>query len=174
MPNPSRETVCWSVNFDQDRNPNVFWFGSRSERSRIRTHLKNRNRIQIQIRIKSFGSPTLRLSVLRIRVPSDPKLKSIRIRIRIDLTSRIQGSNKNFFWSCQKQCFWFRSALKLTPWIGIHIRIRDADSGSGSRSYKITKKLENIEYFLQDFFDLFWRTLSCLNFVSDLRCYGIN
>jgi len=51
------------------------------------------------------------------------------------------------------------SALRWPPWIRIRIcnregefwiriRIRDADSGSGSRSYKITKKLKNIKYFL--------------------------
>jgi len=47
------------------------------------------------------------------------------------------------------------SALKLTPWIRIRIRIGDVDSGSGSRIYKITKKFRNIEYFLQDFLTCF-------------------
>jgi len=40
------------------------------------------------------------------------------------------------------------SALRWPPWILIRIRIRDADSGSGTSSYKITKKLKNIEYFM--------------------------
>jgi len=41
------------------------------------------------------------------------------------------------------------SALRWPPWI--RIRIRDADFGSGSGSYKITKKFKNIEYFCQIF-----------------------
>jgi len=45
------------------------------------------------------------------------------------------------------------SALKLTPWIRIRIRIRDADSGS--RSYKIIKKMKNIEYFYKISFTYF-------------------
>jgi len=51
------------------------------------------------------------------------------------------------------------------------IRIRDADSGSGSSTYKITKKLKNIKHFFQDFLNLFWRNLTSLNFASMFGYY---
>jgi len=39
------------------------------------------------------------------------------------------------------------SALKMTPWI--RIRIRDVDSGSGSRSFKMTEKWKELNIFLK-------------------------
>jgi len=45
------------------------------------------------------------------------------------------------------QCFGSGSALKLTPWIRIHIR--DADSGSGSRSFKNTGKWKKFNIFFK-------------------------
>jgi len=39
------------------------------------------------------------------------------------------------------------SALKMTPWI--RIRIRDADSATGFRSFKITEKWKRIYIFLK-------------------------
>ena len=56
------------------------------------------------------------------------------------------------------------SALKLTPWI--RIRIRDADSGSSS--YKVAKKIKNIEYFCSSSLTYFADNFTSLNFVSFL------
>jgi len=41
------------------------------------------------------------------------------------------------------------SALKITSWIRIHIRIIDGDSGSGFGSFKITKKWKKLYIFLK-------------------------
>jgi len=43
------------------------------------------------------------------------------------------------------------SALKRPVWIRIRIPVRDADSGSGSSSYKTTKQNKNIEFNLTNF-----------------------
>jgi len=48
------------------------------------------------------------------------------------------------------------------------MRIADPDPGAIK---SLPKELKNISYFLQDFFNLFLRTLAGFNFVSVLWCY---
>jgi len=57
------------------------------------------------------------------------------------------------------------SPIRWLPWI--RIRIRDADSGSGSSIYKITKKMKNTEVFrnfsLNYFVGEFIKVKFCIN-----------